>query len=98
MSVKVINQPSLPNIPWQERPEGCKDVIWRYDANPVIPRDLLPTSNSIFKEMEKVRDRLVSLQDRYSNREDYWWGVFTNLESMMSDLNSQSQYMSGFMM
>ena len=56
------------------------------------------TSNSIFKEMEKVRDRLVSLQDRYSNREDYWWGVFTNLESMMSDLNSQSQYMSGFMM
>ena len=48
MSVKVINQPSLPNIPWQERPEGCKDVIWRYDANPVIPRDLLPTSNSIF--------------------------------------------------
>ena len=48
MNVKIFNQPSLPNIPWQDKPAGCKDVIWRYDANPVIPRDLLPTSNSIF--------------------------------------------------
>lgn len=39
---------SLSNIPWQERPDGCKDVIWRYSENPIIPRDLLPTSNSIF--------------------------------------------------
>ena len=48
MNVKIFNQPSLPNIPWQDKPQGCKDVIWRYEANPVIPRDLLPTSNSIF--------------------------------------------------
>ncbi len=36
------------NMPWQERPAGNNDVMWRYNANPVIPRDLLPTSNSIF--------------------------------------------------
>lgn len=41
MSSKVI-------IPWEERPAGCKDVLWRSVANPIIPRDLLPTSNSIF--------------------------------------------------
>ena len=41
MSNKVI-------IPWEERPAGCKDVLWRSVANPIIPRDLLPTSNSIF--------------------------------------------------
>lgn len=35
-------------IPWQERPSDCKTVMWRYSDNPVIPRDLLPTSNSIF--------------------------------------------------
>lgn len=35
-------------IPWQERPAGNSDVIWRYDANPIIPRNLIPTSNSIF--------------------------------------------------
>ena len=39
---------SLPNIPWEERPAGCQDVIWRYSANPIIPRDLIPSSNSIF--------------------------------------------------
>lgn len=35
-------------IPWEDRPVGCSDVVWRYQRNPVIPRDLLPTSNSIF--------------------------------------------------
>lgn len=35
-------------MPWEERPEGCVNVMWRYSANPVIPRDLLPASNSIF--------------------------------------------------
>ena len=53
--------------------------------------------STIFKEMENLRDRLASLQDKYDSREDYWWGVFTNLESMMSDLNNQSSYMSSYL-
>lgn len=24
------------NMPWEERPEGCSDVMWRYSKNPVI--------------------------------------------------------------
>lgn len=44
---KIIGQ-SIPNIPWEDRPENCKDVVWRSSLNPIIPRDLLPTSNSIF--------------------------------------------------
>lgn len=48
MSVKIINGTSLPNIPWQDRPQGCKDVVWRASNNPIIPRDLLENSNSIF--------------------------------------------------
>jgi len=39
---------SSQNIPWEDRPEGCRDIIWRYSANPIIPRDLTPSSNSIF--------------------------------------------------
>lgn len=38
----------LPNIPWEGRPEGCSDVVWRYSGNPVIKRDAIPCSNSIF--------------------------------------------------
>ena len=43
-----MNNNSLPNIPWQERPARSSDVVWRYDANPIIPRNLIPSSNSIF--------------------------------------------------
>ncbi len=43
-----MNNNSLPNIPWQERPSGGSEVVWRYDANPIIPRNLIPSSNSIF--------------------------------------------------
>ena len=41
-------QYNFPNMPWEERPQGCTEPIWRYSANPVIRRDLLPDSNSIF--------------------------------------------------
>lgn len=43
-----IAGPALPDMPWEERPAGSHDVVWRYSANPIIPRDLLSTSNSIF--------------------------------------------------
>lgn len=39
---------ALPNMPWQESPEGSREVMWRYDSNPIIGRYALSTSNSIF--------------------------------------------------
>lgn len=43
-----MNLLPLPNIPWEERPHGCSEVVWRYSQNPIIPRNLIPSSNSIF--------------------------------------------------
>ena len=51
---------ALPNIPWEERPESCSDVVWRYSQNPIIPRDLTPTSNSIFNSA------VVPFQDAFA--------------------------------
>lgn len=48
MSVKIIGEQSVPNMPWQERPAGCNDVVWRYSNNPVIKRDAIPCANSVF--------------------------------------------------
>ncbi len=48
MKTKVINGAAIPNMPWQEKPAGCKDIIWRYSDNPVIKRNHLEMSNSIF--------------------------------------------------
>ena len=44
---KIIGN-ALPNIPWEPRPAGCSDVVWRYSANPIVQRDAIPCSNSIF--------------------------------------------------
>lgn len=44
---KIIS-PALENMPWEERPAGCNDAVWRYSANPVIQRNAIPSSNSIF--------------------------------------------------
>lgn len=38
----------MKNIPWQERPENNKEVMWRYSMNPIIERDAIPSSNSVF--------------------------------------------------
>ncbi len=43
-----IEAPPVPNLPWEERPAGSQDVVWRYSKNPVIPRNLIPKANSIF--------------------------------------------------
>ncbi|HOA24318.1 MAG TPA: glycoside hydrolase family 130 protein [Aggregatilineales bacterium] len=46
-SIRVAG-PALPNLPWEDRPAGSSAVVWRYSGNPIIPHDLIPTSNSIF--------------------------------------------------
>lgn len=36
MSNLKIMGPALPDMPWEERPAGSKEVMWRYSANPII--------------------------------------------------------------
>jgi len=48
MKYEIFGEKNIPDMPWQDKPEGCRDVIWRYDSNPVIQRDAIPCSNSIF--------------------------------------------------
>ena len=57
--LKIAGMP-MPDMPWEERPEGCSKVMWRYSGNPVIPRDLLPDSNSIFNSA------IVPFEDGYA--------------------------------
>jgi beta-1,4-mannooligosaccharide/beta-1,4-mannosyl-N-acetylglucosamine phosphorylase len=44
-------------IPWEERPHGSSDVVWRSSRNPIVPRDLVPGANSIFNSaVARYRD------------------------------------------
>ena len=42
----TIGQP-IKNLPWQERSSGCKDLLWRFDANPIVTRENVPHADSI---------------------------------------------------
>src|SRR5438105_14600614 len=47
LSATIIGE-ALPNRPWEDKPARSPGVMWRYSRNPIIPRNLIPTSNSIF--------------------------------------------------
>lgn len=44
---RIIGE-ELKNLPWMDKPEDCTAPVWRYDRNPIIPRDPFPTANSVF--------------------------------------------------
>lgn len=44
----IIHSDPIPNIPWQPKPEGCADILWRYDANPITSRRPLPQAAGIY--------------------------------------------------
>jgi len=35
-SSRTIIGIAVPNLPWEDRPAGCSDAVWRYSANPII--------------------------------------------------------------
>lgn len=52
--------------------------------------------NAITKEMQRIEQRIEQLQKRYNNKEEYWWKVFTNLEKMQAQFNTQQSYLEQF--
>ena len=74
MSAKTrIVSGDLPNIPWEDRPQGCSDTVWRYQGNPVIKRDLIADSNSIFNSAVVPFDGGFAGVFRCDNKERYAW-------------------------
>lgn len=46
----------LNNIPWEERPAGSSEIVWRYSKNPIISRHQIPGANSIFNSAVIAKD------------------------------------------
>ena len=44
---KIIG-PELKNMPWEDKPAGYTMPVWRYSANPIIGRQAIQRSNSVF--------------------------------------------------
>lgn len=45
---QLLCGPALPNIPWQERPAGSSDIVWRYSENPITQWNPIPCGARIF--------------------------------------------------
>jgi beta-1,4-mannooligosaccharide/beta-1,4-mannosyl-N-acetylglucosamine phosphorylase len=47
--IKMLTGDTLPNMPWQEKPEGLRNApVWRYKQNPIIGRNPLKNVARIF--------------------------------------------------
>ena len=44
---KIIGS-AIPNLPWEDKPQGYTDPVWRYTGNPIIGRNGNKRSNSVF--------------------------------------------------
>lgn len=47
MSNMIIGE-NLPNIPWEEKPKGCIDVMWRFSGNPIIGWNPIPKAARVY--------------------------------------------------
>lgn len=39
---------SLPNIPWEEKPKNCNDIIWRFSGNPILDWNPIPKAARVY--------------------------------------------------
>ena len=46
--VQRIIGPTLSNIPWDDKPAGCSDIVWRYSKNPIIGWNSVPSAARFF--------------------------------------------------
>lgn len=47
MPVTLLADP-VPNLPWEERPAGSTEVVWRFSGNPVLDWDPTPSTARIY--------------------------------------------------
>lgn len=105
---EIFGERDVPNLPWQDRPEGCKDVVWRYDKNPIIKRDQIPSSNSIFNSAavpfgdgfagvfrcdSKARD--MQLHAGFS-KDGINWEIDNNKIEFESDIEEMKEFYYGY--
>ena len=55
MSNTIIGN-SLPNIPWEDKPKDCLDVMWRYSGNPILDWNPIPKAARIYNSAVVPKD------------------------------------------
>ncbi len=48
MANKIIGGVSVPNMPWEDRPAGAWEPLWRFSGNPILSKKDMPGSHGIY--------------------------------------------------
>ena len=61
----------MANLPWQNRPENNKDILWRYSKNPIINRyDILVNEDGkLGRQRIKMEEELKQMKERKNKYE-----------------------------
>src|SRR4029079_12021930 len=43
-----LGKGSATSFPWQKRPAGCHEVVWRHKSNPIIGRHYMPGVQGVY--------------------------------------------------
>lgn len=54
------------------------------------------TTSKIAKQIASLKEALSKLETKLDTKKEYWWNKFTYLESYISQMNSQSSFLSSF--
>ena len=57
-------------------------------------KDVLTTSNTLYQEMKSITKTLSNLNKKYTQERERYWKQFTAMEQAISNMNSQSSWLS----
>lgn len=55
------------------------------------------TNNSIYKQIESLKSTISTLQKRYDQQQDRYWKIYSNMETLLGNINGQSSYINQLM-
>ena len=55
------------------------------------------TTNSIYTQIQSLKDIISRLQERYEQQQDRYWKIYSNMETSLGNINGQSSYIQQLM-
>lgn len=52
------------------------------------------TSNILYTRIQNLKDTIADLEERYEQQQDRYWSIYSNMETMIGNLNSQTSSIS----
>ena len=73
---------------------GTKGILIEKAGSKSSPLSI--TNNTIYKQIDDINKQIAKLQARLKTEQDRYISQFTSLESLISQMNSQSGWLSSF--